>query len=90
MSLATTPIIDWPADAKRIALELGRSADFLEKMRTCGPDKRGWLAIQVEAIQMKPEELSRVLWRAEKTVTLGPAQKLTPVDDEPAFTFRRV
>ena len=61
LNLATLPIIDWPPDAKRIALELGRSDAFLLAMQSQGPNRVAWLAAKVTPILNSPDELSTLL-----------------------------
>ena len=58
LNLATIPIIDWPPEAKRIALELGRSDAFLLAMQCQGPNRVAWLAAKVTPILRSPDELS--------------------------------
>lgn len=61
LNLATLPIIDWPPEAQRIALELGRSDAFLLAMQQQGPNRVAWLASQVTPILNHPEELSTLI-----------------------------
>lgn len=61
LNLATTPIIDWPPEAKRIALTLGRSDAFLLAMQCQGPNRVAWLAAKVAPILRSPDELSTLL-----------------------------
>ena len=61
LNLATIPIIDWPPEAQRIALTLGRSDAFLLAMQCQGPNRVAWLAAKVTPILRSPDELSTLL-----------------------------
>lgn len=76
------PIIEWPQRDLALALELGRSAAFLEEMQRTPYDKRAWLATIVQGVRERPAELSATL--RGRTIVVGDL-----LDDIP-FTFREV
>ena len=74
------PIFNWPWRDREIALELGRSAAFIEEMSHTRHNKRAWLASIVQGLRVGPAELTvdRPSLRG-RTITLP---------EQPAFTFR--
>jgi len=74
------PVFRWPWRDREIALELGRSAAFVEEMSHTRHNKRAWLASIVQGLRVGTEEL------VAKPPSLRDRTIVLP--EQPAFTFR--